>query len=67
MELANKISKIYKLPLVESNIDYSLPEDKYVCELETFKNLLKELDIEPITLEKQIEITYNYVKKIYEN
>ena len=64
LELANKISKIYKLPLVESNIDYSLPEDKYVCELETFQNLLKELDIEPITLEKQIEITYNYVKKI---
>ncbi len=64
LELANKISKIYKLPLVDSKIDYTLPENKYICELETFQNLLKELDIEPTTLEKQIEITYNYIKKM---
>ena len=64
LELAKKISKLYKLPLVDSNIDFSLEENKYTCDIKAFRTLLVELNIEPITLEKQIEITYNYIKKM---
>ena len=64
LELATKISKLYKLPLVDSNIDYFLKKTNIHVILNEFRTLLVELNIEPITLEKQIEITYNYIKKM---
>jgi len=61
-ELAQKITKIYNLPEINSQIDYSLPENKYTCELSSFRSFLSEMDVIPCDIENQIKITYNYLK-----
>lgn len=63
-EMALRISKIYNLGDVISNIDYNLEANNYICETNKFNNYLKFFQLEATDLNQQIKITYDYLKEL---
>ena len=63
LDLAKLISDIFDLPGVIHNIDKTLKKDIYICEDFEFRNFLKNLNIEPTSMESQIIKTYNYLNE----
>ena len=64
IDLAKLISDIFDLPEVIYSIDNNLKKDIYVCENLEFRNFLKNLDIKPTNMEKQIIKTYKSLNLI---
>lgn len=60
-ELAIKITNLYNLNPIESDIDENLSKDDYSCETYVFKNYLKTSGIKITNLEKQIQETFEYI------
>ena len=63
-EMALRISKIYNLGDVISNIDNNLETNNYICETNKFHNYLKFFKLEATDLNQQIKITYDYLKEL---
>ena len=60
-ELARKITNLYNLNPIESDIDENLSKDDYSCETYVFKNYLKTFGIKITNIEKQIQETFEYI------
>ena len=60
-ELAIKITNLYNLNPIESDIDENLSKDDYSCETYVFKNYLKTFGIKITNIEKQIQETFEYI------
>ena len=60
-ELARRITTLYNLNPIESDIDENLSKDDYSCETDGFKNYLKLSGIKISNLDKQIQETFEYI------
>jgi len=62
LELASLISFLYNLPPLSSVIDPKLSPNRYTADSVTYLNMLHELEIVPLSMEKQISDTASGLK-----